>query len=72
MGVFNEMRICGSESEGRYCINCEDILNEVIRAVGEEHWAAIDDCSFIYPLVQRVVKGELEVHDVIQALEVED
>ena len=43
-----------------------------VRVVGEERWAAIDDCSFIYPLVQRVAKGELEVHDVIQALEVED
>jgi hypothetical protein len=63
---------CGSESKGRYCKTCGDILDEVVRVVGEERWAAIDDCSFIYPLVQRVVKGELEVHDVIQALEVED
>ena len=67
-----ECESCGSESKGRYCKNCGDILNEVIKAVGEERWAAIDDCSFIYPLVQRVAKGELEVHDVIQALEVED
>ena len=48
------------------------LLNEVVRVIGEERWAAIDDCSFIYPLVQRVAKGELAVHDVIQALEVED
>ena len=63
---------CGSESNGRYCKTCDDILNEVVRVVGEERWAAIDDCSFIYPLVQRVARGELEVHDIIQALEVED
>ena len=63
---------CGSESNGRYCKTCGDILDEVVRVVGEKRWAAIEDCSFIYPLVQRVAKGELEVHDVIQALEVED
>ncbi|AKB42891.1 hypothetical protein MSKOL_0603 [Methanosarcina sp. Kolksee] len=47
-------------------------MNKVIREVGEKRWAAIDDCSFIYPLVQRVNKGELTVHDIIQSLEVED
>lgn len=46
--------------------------DEVVRTVGEKRWAAIDDCSFIYPLVQRVADGELTVHDIIQALEVED
>jgi len=60
------------KAKERYCKTCGDILDEVVRVVGEERWAAIDDCSFIYPLVQRVAKGELEVHDVIQALEVED
>ncbi|MCO5382541.1 MAG: hypothetical protein NHB15_10970 [Methanosarcina barkeri] len=63
---------CEAESEGRYCKTCGDMLNEVVRVIGEERWAAIDDCSFIYPLVQRVAKGELAVYDVIQALEVED
>jgi len=63
---------CGLESNEKYCETCGDILDEVVRAVGEERWAAIDDCSFIYPLVQRVAKGELEVRDAIQALEVED
>ena len=63
---------CKIESETRYCKTCGGILDEVVRVVGEERWAAIDDCSFIYPLVQRVAKGELAIHDVIQALEVED
>ncbi|MDQ1253133.1 MAG: hypothetical protein QG646_2281 [Euryarchaeota archaeon] len=47
-------------------------MDEVVRAVGEKRWAAMDDCSFIYPLVQRVANGELTVHDIIQTLEVED
>lgn len=72
-GVFSmKCESCGTESENRYCKTCGDVLDEVVRVVGEKRWAAIDDCSFIYPLVQRVAKGELTVHDVIQALEVED
>jgi len=71
-GIFMKCESCGVESEGRYCKTCGDILDEVVRTVGEARWAAIDDCSFIYPLVQRVAKGELTVHDIIQALEVED
>jgi hypothetical protein len=63
---------CGTDSEDKYCRTCGDILDEVVRAVGEKRWAAMDDCSFIYPLVQRVAKGELTVHDIIQTLEVED
>jgi hypothetical protein len=63
---------CGAESEGRYCTTCGPIMDQVIRTVGEKRWAAIDDCSFIYPLVQRVSKGELTVHDIIQSLDVED
>ena len=63
---------CEAESEGRYCKTCGSIMDEVIREVGEKRWEAIDDCSFIYPLVQRVAKGELTVHDIIQSLEVED
>lgn len=73
MGVFSmKCEICGDESETRYCKNCGDIMDEVIRKVGEERWSAIDDCSFIYPLVLRVGKGELAVKDIIHALEVED
>ena len=63
---------CGAESEGRYCNDCGKVLDEVVRRVGEARWAAIDDCSFIYPIVQRVAKGEATVNDVIQALEAED
>jgi hypothetical protein len=63
---------CGAESEGRYCTTCGPIMDQVVRGVGEKRWAAIDDCSFIYPLVQRVGKGELTVHDIIQSLDVED
>ena len=40
--------------------------------IGEKRWAAMDDCSFIYPFVRRVANGELTVHDIIQVLEVED
>jgi hypothetical protein len=63
---------CEAESEDRYCKTCGAIMDHVIREIGEKRWAAIDDCSFIYPLVQRVAKGELTVHDIIQSLEVED
>jgi hypothetical protein len=63
---------CGAKSEDRYCETCGNILDEVVRTVGEARWAAIDDCSFIYPIVKRVAKGEATVNDVIQALEQED
>jgi hypothetical protein len=49
-----------------------NLKSEVVRTVGEKRWAAFDDYSFNYPLVQRVANGELTVHDIIQALEVED
>jgi len=64
--------ICGIESDARYCNDCGKVMNDVIRSVGEARWAAIDDCAFIYPLVRRVGKGELTVHDIIQSLDVED
>jgi len=64
--------ICGAESDARYCDECGKVMNDVIRRVGEARWAAIDDCSFIYPLVRRVGRGEGTVNDIIQALEVED
>lgn len=63
---------CGTESNERYCADCGRVMNEVVRRVGEARWAAMDDCSFIYPMVQRVAKGEATVNDIIQALEVED
>jgi hypothetical protein len=71
-GIFMKCESCGAESEGRYCKKCGEILDEVVRRVGEARWAAMDDCSYIYPLVQRVAKGELTVHDIIQSLDVED
>ena len=64
--------ICGVKSDARYCSNCGKIMDEVIRKVGEKRWNAIEDCSFIYPMVQRVGRGELTVNDIIQALERED
>ena len=64
--------VCGIESETRYCDECGKVMDELIRTVGEERWSAIDDCSFIYPMVLRVAKGELNIYDIIQALEVED
>lgn len=63
---------CGTESNERYCTDCGRVMNEVVRRVGEARWAAMDDCSFIYPMVQRVARGEATVNDIIQALEVED
>ncbi|RXA19450.1 hypothetical protein EQO05_08865 [Methanosarcina sp. MSH10X1] len=63
---------CGAESEDKYCVECGKVMNEVVRRVGERRWAAMDDCAFIYPLVQRVARGEATVNDIIQALEVED
>lgn len=64
--------VCGIESDTKYCDECGKIMDEVIRTVGEKRWNAMDDCSFIYPMVLRVARGELAVHDIIQALEVED
>ena len=63
---------CGAESEDKYCKACGDILDKVVREIGEKRWAAMDDCSFIYPLVQQVANGELTVHDIIQVLEKEE
>ncbi|WP_406657953.1 hypothetical protein V7O62_05190 [Methanolobus sp. ZRKC2] len=64
--------VCGVESDARYCDECGKVMDELIRTVGEERWNAIDDCSFIYPMVLRVARGELNIYDIIQALEVED
>ncbi len=64
--------ICGKESDDRYCSDCGKVMNEVIRKVGEKRWSAIDDCSFIYPMVKKVGRGELTVNDIIQELERED
>lgn len=72
MGIFMKCESCEAETDGRYCTECGNILDEVVRRVGEARWAAIDDCSFIYPVVRRVAKGEATVNDVIQALEQED
>ncbi|ADI74960.1 conserved hypothetical protein [Methanohalobium evestigatum Z-7303] len=65
-------QICGVESNSKYCQECEKILNEVVRRVGEARWNAMEDCSFIYPMIKRVAKGELTVNDIIQQLERED
>lgn len=65
-------QICGVESDSEYCRECEKILNQVIRRVGEERWNAMDDCSFIYPMIKRVARGELTVNDIIDQLERED
>ncbi|MBN2110599.1 MAG: hypothetical protein JW705_05885 [Methanosarcinaceae archaeon] len=64
--------VCGIESETRYCNKCGKVMDELIRTIGEKRWSAIDDCSFIYPMVLRVAKGELTINDIINALEVED
>jgi hypothetical protein len=71
-GISMKCEACGIESDTRYCTDCGKVMDEVVRRVGEARWAAIDDCSFIYPLVKRVGKGEATVNDIIQALEVED
>ncbi|MBP2030782.1 hypothetical protein J2755_001730 [Methanohalophilus levihalophilus] len=64
--------VCGEENENEYCDECDKILKEIIKRVGEERWSAIDDSSYIYPMIQRAVKGELTVNDIINAMEVED
>jgi hypothetical protein len=70
--TYMECEICGIESETSYCKDCGKVMNEVIRKVGEARWNALDDCSFIYPMVKRAAKGELTVNDVVQELERED
>lgn len=67
-----ECEVCGVESDTRYCDRCGAVINKVIRKVGEERWAAIEDCAFIYPMVKRVGRGELTVNDIIEELERED
>lgn len=47
-------------------------MAEVVNIIGEERWSKIEDCSFIYPTVLRVARGELTINDIIQALEAED
>lgn len=64
--------VCGNESKTNYCSNCGPIMNDIIRKVGEERWNALEDCSFIYPMVKRAARGELTVNDIIQQLERED
>lgn len=71
-GISMKCEACGIESDTKYCNDCGRVMDEVVRRVGEARWAAIDDCSYIYPLVQRVGKGEATVNDIIQALERED
>ncbi len=71
-GVFSmNCESCGAESEDKYCKTCGEILNDVVRRIGEKRWAAMDDCAFIYPYVQRVAKGELTVQDIIEILDAE-
>lgn len=70
--IIMNCEVCGVESETQYCSDCGKVMNEVIRKVGEARWNAMDDCSFIYPMVKRVGKGELTVRDIIQELERED
>ncbi len=64
--------VCGVESENRYCPKCGKVMVDVVNLVGEERWSKIDDCSYIYPTVLRVARGELTVNDIVQALEEED
>jgi hypothetical protein len=64
--------VCGVETENKYCNDFEKILEEIIQKVGEKRWNAIDDCSYIYPMIIRATKGELTVNDIINAMEVED
>jgi len=71
-GYNMKCEVCEMESDTQYCSQCGPVMNEVIRKVGEARWNAMDDCSFIYPMVKRVAKGELTVNDVIQELERED
>ncbi|WP_370572523.1 hypothetical protein [Methanomethylovorans sp.] len=64
--------VCGEESDTKYCSTCGKVMDEVIRQVGEKRWSSIDDCSFIYPMVLRVARGELGVYDIVRSLDVEE
>ncbi len=64
--------VCGIESDMKYCDECGKVMDELVRTIGEKRWSAIDDCSFIYPMVIRVARGELTINDLVNALEVED
>lgn len=64
--------VCGVDTNTKYCNDCEKILEQIIQKVGEKRWKAIDDCSYIYPMIKRAVNGELTVNDIINAMEVED
>lgn len=70
--VIMKCLVCGTESDTKYCSKCGKIMDEVIRQVGEKRWSSIDDCSFIYPQVLRVARGELRVTDIIRSLETEE
>ncbi len=67
-----ECIVCGAKSDTRYCKDCEKVLDEIIHRVGEKRWSAMDDCSYIYPMIKRAIKGELTVTDIINSMEVED
>ncbi|MFA0822757.1 MAG: hypothetical protein ACC612_07690 [Methanomethylovorans sp.] len=64
--------VCGEESDTKYCNTCGKVMDEVIRQVGEKRWSSIDDCSFIYPMVLRVARGEIGVYDIVRSLDVEE
>jgi len=42
-------------------------METVIKDVGPL-WEKIDDCSYIYPMVKRVVDGDLRTQDVVNEI----
>ncbi|NJD52396.1 MAG: hypothetical protein FIB07_05955 [Candidatus Methanoperedens sp.] len=61
--------ICGkSTSNSKICDRCTRIINKVIKEVGPDVLNNIDDCKYIYPMIQRVATGELRTQDVINSL----
>jgi len=63
-----ECQICAeSTSNKKYCGRCERIMEKVIKDVGPL-WEKIEDCSYIYPMVKRVVDGDLRTQDVVNEI----
>lgn len=41
---------------------------QIVKDVGEDVWSKIEDCRFIYPMVIRVVEGDLTVKEVMNEI----
>ncbi|VVB86256.1 Uncharacterised protein [uncultured archaeon] len=61
--------ICGkSTPNDKICDRCTRIIEKVMKEVGPDILNSIDDCKYIYPIIQRVAIGDLRTQDVINSL----